>query len=233
MPGLHIPKQPRSIKRTVAWLLIFALLIASGVSAWWAWQYYNTGAKPPITLPIEIPLGNPDVDETPVTDSDKSGHTVPDDQPRYVSIPGLGISNVRVFGVGLTGQGAVDAPKNIYDAAWFNKSAKPGDGYGVVLLDAHNGGVSNLGIFSELSKLAVGEKVVIERGDGKTFSYSIVENRTVSLEEANKTGMKRIMEPYDINKEGLGLITCAGVYIPKDGLYNKRVLVRAVLDDNS
>lgn len=231
MPGLHIPRQKVGMKRVILWFIVVLLLIASGVTAWWAWQYYNTGAKPPIVLPVDIPLGNPDVDETPISDKQKTEHTVPVDEPRYISIPGLSISNVRVFGVGLTSEGAVDAPKNIYDAAWYNKSAKPGDGYGVVLIDAHNGGASNLGIFAGLSKLAVGEKVVLERGDGEILSYTIVENKTVSLEEANKTGMKRIMQPYDPNKEGLGLITCAGVYVPKDGLYNERVLVRAVLDD--
>jgi hypothetical protein len=37
------------------------------------------------------------------------------------------------------------------------------------------------------------------------------------------------MQPYDTSKEGLGLITNAGNWIPRDKVFDKRILLRAVL----
>jgi sortase (surface protein transpeptidase) len=81
-----------------------------------------------------------------------------------------------------------------------------------------------------LDKLKTGDEIIIERGDGKTINYNVVEDITESLHDANTTGMKRLMTPYDPNKEGLGLITCAGNYVPSDRLFNERILVRAVAE---
>ena len=40
------------------------------------------------------------------------------------------------------------------------------------------------------------------------------------------------MTPYDGTKEGLGLITCAGNWVPRDKVFDKRILVRAVIADS-
>src|SRR3546814_5273495 len=47
------------------------------------------------------------------------------DLARTIRIPKLGI-DASVVSVGLTPDGAVDTPRNIWEAAWYNGSAKPG-----------------------------------------------------------------------------------------------------------
>lgn len=229
MPGLKISadKSSRTIKPilTVVSLVILGLCMLFG---WWWWQYYSTGVKPPISVISNLIASNSTPDVTPVTDSQRAAHQVGPTEPRFISIPQLKIEKVRVFSVGLSSDGSMDAPRNINDAAWFNQSSKPGSGNGVVLIDAHSGGDSMQGIFVKLYELSNGSTIKLERGDGKIINYKVVENKTESLSEANKSGMKRILTPYTSDKEGLGLITCTGKYIPKIGQYDKRVLVRAV-----
>ena len=226
--GLYID-QKRNF-HAVRWLIILGILLLIAACGYYAYLWYTTGAKPPLVPLPATAYADPTVDESPVTKKQIDEHTVPATHPRYISIPALGISKARVTTVGLLKNNELDTPLRIDDAGWYDKSAFPGQGFGVVLIDGHNGGVSRDGIFAKLDKLKNGDKIIIQRGDGKKISYSVVENRTVSLAEANKTGMNRVLQPYDQEKEGLGLITCAGDWVPRDKVYSKRVLVRAVSD---
>lgn len=212
-------------------LVIVLLGILTIVAVWFGLQWYTTGAQPPVVPLPAVATANPSVDETPVTQEEIDEYTVPPLQPRYISIPVLGVNKVRVQTVGLTENNLLDTPKNISDTAWYKDSATPGQGYGVVVIDGHNGGVTRDGVFADLASLQNGDEIIIERGDGKKFRYVVVENKTESLEEVNKTGMQRLLTPYDKTKEGLGLITCAGNWVPRDKVFDKRVLVRAVISE--
>ena len=198
------------------------------VAGWYGYKWFTTGEEPPVVPLPAAALADPSVDETKVTTADIESYTVPATHPRYISIPALGVMQARVQTVGITKNNTLDTPKNISDTAWYNKSAIPGSGYGAVLIDGHNGGISRDGVFANLNTLKSGDEITIERGDGKKIRYSVVENRTESLQDANTTGMKRLMTPYNSTQEGLGLITCAGNWIPRDKVFDKRVLVRAV-----
>lgn len=200
-------------------------------SAWFGYRWYVAGEQPPI---VPVPVGamaDPTIDETPVTQLDIKEYTVPPAQPRYISIPALNIANARVLSVGLTATNNLDTPKNISDTAWYEKSALPGSGAGAIVIDGHNGGITRDGIFVNLDKLKRGDSIIIERGDGKKFTYSVVENETVSLKEANETGMKKMLQPVQDDKESLSLITCAGNWVPRDKVFDKRILLRAVAVD--
>lgn len=226
MAGLSI-KRKREI-RLFSWLSSFVfvgLLIAAG---WFGYQWFVTGEKPPVVPLPAAALADPEVDESPVTLAMIRQYTVPANQPRYISIPSLNIQNARVQSVGVTKDNMLDTPKNISDTAWYNKSATPGQGYGSVIVDGHNGGITRNGVFVNLDKLRKNDEIIIERGDGKKFKYSVMENKTETLKETNASGMQRLMTPYDKNKEGLGLITCAGNWVPRDKVFDKRILIRAV-----
>jgi LPXTG-site transpeptidase (sortase) family protein len=136
---------------------------------------------------------------------------------------------VRVQKVGVTSNNQLDVPKNINDAAWYQKSATPGQGYGAVLIDGHNGGITRNGVFAKLNTLSQGDQITVERGDGKKYTYSVVENESMSLDEVNSTGMKKMMKSADEDTEGLSLITCDGKWIPKIQQFDRRIMLRAVL----
>lgn len=224
--GLYID-QKRDFRIVRRFLLIGPVLLLL-VGGYYAYQWYTTGSRPPlIPLPASA-YTDTSVNETPITPKQIKKYKVPATHPRYISIPALGVSKARVVVVGLLKNNELDTPLYIDDAGWYDKGAFPGQGYGVVLIDGHSGGVSRNGIFVHLDQLKNGDTITIERGDGKKFIYSVVENRTLSLKEANMSGMNRLLHPYDEDKEGLGLITCAGNWVPRDKVFDKRIMVRAV-----
>lgn len=226
MAGLYIERKSRGA--IIGWMASAVVVVLILIVGWYAYEWFVTGEKPPvIPLPASA-LADPSVDESPVTDTMVNDYTVPATHPRYISIPALNVDKARVQVVGLTKNNILDTPRNISDTAWYNQSATPGQGYGQVVIDGHNGGVSRDGIFANLDKLANGDEIMIERGDGKQIVYKVVENKTESLKDTNATGMQRLMTPYDNTKEGLGLITCAGNWVPRDKVFDKRILVRAV-----
>ncbi len=212
------------------WFLLVILAVLVAVSTWYAYLWYTTGKMPPVPITRAIAVA-PGISEKEVTKSDINDHTVPPTHPRYISIPALDIGKTRVFPVGVDKNNVLGTPSNISDAAWYEKSMTPGNGYGAVLIDAHNGGYTREGIFANLYKIEKGDDIVVERGDGKRFTYRVVSNVTMSLSDVNKYGMKQMMQSVDETKEGLSLITCAGNYVPKLGQFDKRVMVRAVLID--
>lgn len=227
--GLSIKyKKSFNILKWFASAVVVLLILACG---WYAYQWFVNGDEPPVVPLPASALADPSVDETPVTPEMVDDYTVPATHPRYITIPSLGIEKARVQNVGLTENNTLDTPKNISDTAWYNKSATPGQGYGAVLIDGHNGGISRNGVFEGLDRLKNDDKIIVERGDGEEFTYKVVENKTESLNDANTSGMQRIMTPYDTSKEGLGLVTCAGKWIPRDKVFDKRIMIRAVIAD--
>lgn len=225
MAGLEI-KQKREFHlwRWFFAFVVIAILVAAG---WFGYRWYTTGEEPPI--PIPVASADPTIDESEVSKAQIAEYTVPSTHPRYISIPTLGISSVRVQKVGLTANNLVDVPKNIHDTAWFDKSATPGQGYGAVLIDGHNGGVTKDGVFAKLGTLKTGDTIAVERGDGETFTYEVRENKSMTLDEANDTGMKAMMKSIEEDEEGLSLITCDGNWVPRIQQFDRRIMLRAVL----
>jgi LPXTG-site transpeptidase (sortase) family protein len=227
--GLHIDASKE--RHVLRWIFATIFVVLLGVSAWYGYRWYVDGEQPPIIPLPASALADTSLDEKPVTDEQVSAHTVPANQPRYISIPTLGINKSRVMAVGLTKNNLLDTPKNINDTAWYDKSATPGSGSGAVVIDGHNGGVTKDGIFAGLHKLAIGDEIIIERGDGKVLRYGVAENETMTIAQANNEGMKKMMLSAEPGTEGLSLITCAGKWIPRDKIFDKRVMLRAVAID--
>ncbi len=227
-PGLRIDTNgERRVGRWVVLVITVMLLLAA---CYYGFRWYTKGDLPPVPLPASAKADST-LDETPVSDKAIAEHAAPATHPRYLSIPSLGIDKVRILSVGLTSNKMLDTPKNISDTAWYDKSATPGSGHGAIVINGHNGGITRDGVFAKLAGLKNDDEIIIERGDGKKFSYYVKSNETMSLEKANTTGMRDMMQSIDQTKEGLSLITCAGNWVPRDKVFDKRVMVRAVAED--
>lgn len=222
--GLRIEQQ-KSFS-LVPWIVGFVLLALFVAAGWFGYRYYTTGEQPPI--PVALAAVNPEVDEADVTNEQKDAHEVPANLPRYISIPVLGVDNARVMSVGVKTNGELDTPKNINDVGWYDKSTTPGFGNSALLLDGHNGGPTKGGVFEKLPDLKLGDQITIERGDGKKFTYEVAENKTLSLDDLNNGGMKRMSESASDMAEGLNLISCTGNWVPAKNTYDQRVTIRAV-----
>ena len=158
---------------------------------------------------------------------DSESYTVAADRPRYLSIEKLGVKNARILEVGINSNGELSTPKNIFDAGWYFASGKPGFG-GTMLLDGHNGGPTKDGIFKHLDTLTIGDLITVERGDGEIFTYSVIENASVDLDESD-AWMSRVQQSPESGKESLSIITCTGEWSQARNTYLSRQFLRAVL----
>ncbi len=150
-----------------------------------------------------------------------AGSSVPSDQPKSIMIPKLGI-NAAVVNVGLTSDGAVDTPKNIWNAAWYNGSAKPGNS-GAVLIDGHSSATRGA-LFGNLDRLAAGDQIKVERGDGTVIYYVVAYTAIVNR---NNVDMASMLKPYGSADKGLNIITCTGKWIDSEKTLENRALVYA------
>lgn len=222
--GLRIEQKSES--HFGLWLSILLGMALVAACAWYGYRYYTTGEQPPV--PVALAAANPEVDEADVTTVQTEGHKVAPNQPRYISIPSLGIDKARVLSVGTKANGELDTPHNIHDVGWYTKSATPGSGSSALLLDGHNGGPTKGGVFEKLPDMKEGDEITVERGDGQKFTYEVKETKTLTLDDLNNGGMKRMSESASDTAEGLNLISCTGNWIPAQQTYDKRITVRAV-----
>lgn len=145
------------------------------------------------TVPSETPANN------------LAGYKVAATAPRIIRIDSIGVA-ARVLRTGVNTKNQLGAPANIFDTAWYDGSARPGEA-GAVLIDGHVSGPTQNGVFYKLKQLKKGSKITLERGDGKIFSYTVVDMRVY---DADKVDMAAALTPITPGKPGLNLITCTG-----------------------
>lgn len=149
-------------------------------------------------------------------------YIVAPDMPRYLIIPKLGV-DARVLSVGLDDNGLLKTPSSIFDTAWFNQSAMPGQD-GAMLIDGHVSSWTAHGVFHDLKKLLAGDVIKIQRGDDAVFNYEVVK---VQLYDAENVDMVAATMSIDATKPGLNLISCAGDVITGTNDFNQRIVVFA------
>ncbi len=154
-------------------------------------------------------------------------YVVAEDRPRYLRISKLNINNARILPMGVNAKRELDTPVNIFDVGWYDASGKPGFG-GTLVIDGHNGGPHVHGVFKDLPSLVEGDIITVERGDGVVYNYSVVENVSVLLEDADDYMATAAKSPRQ-GKESVTLISCTGEWSQKQQTYLSRQFVRAVL----
>jgi len=159
-------------------------------------------------------------DETPPTTTNYGSYKPALDLPRYITIDKIGV-RARVYSLGVKSGDVLKAPSNIYNAGWYDASSKPGQA-GAMLIDGHVHGPTQAGVFYNLKKLAVGDVIKVQRGDGQIFSYKVVSTKYY---DADKVDMAAALVPVTPGKPGLNLITCTGSV--KGMEYQQRLMVFA------
>ena len=159
-------------------------------------------------------------DETPPPNHSLSNYAVAASLPRALYIDKLHVA-ARILPMSVNPDGSVQAPLNIYDSGWYNGSMQPGQ-IGAMFIDGHASGPTRQGLFGNLYKLVVGDKLQVEKGDGSRLTYKVIHTDLVSKD---KVDMKSMLLPYGNTLRGLNLITCAGTWIDKSQTLSQRVLV--------
>lgn len=153
-----------------------------------------------------------------------SNYQVSPNLPRYIDIPSIGV-HARTRSCGVYDSGALATPGNVYDTCWYNASAQPGQA-GAMLIDGHRSSWTSHGVFYKLNDMKKGDSIIIQRGDGKKFTYTVVKTEFFNHK---KVDMSSLLVSQNTAKPGLNLISCAGDVIPGTSEFNQRIAVYAVL----
>jgi len=223
-----MPRQQRALTALAA----IVLLVGSGISLQQLRANHLGGigaAKAGIAA--AVPATTTNSNSTPPSTATVTGDTlksyqVAPDAARYIQINKLGVL-ARVLQVGTTKTGALATPSNVYDAAWYKASAKPGDP-GATLIDGHVSSWTTNGVFYGIKNLVAGDNIEIIRGDGKKLDYTVVKTIAYPVDAVD---MDSLMKPVTAGKSGLNLITCGGKYDSKSGEFTERIAVYATLND--
>jgi hypothetical protein len=159
-------------------------------------------------------------EETTPPENLLASYQVAADQPRALYIDKLGIG-ARIMPMGIAADGSIQSPKNIFDAGWYTASSAPGQP-GAAFLDGHASGATRQGLLAYLDTLRVGDTLQIEKGNGETLSYKVVNVETVPLDTMD---MNKALSTYDGAEKGLNIMTCTGTWLPERLTYDHRVVV--------
>ena len=140
--------------------------------------------------------------------------------PRMIRIASIGIE-ARVLQVGVDKNNRMLTPANVYDAAWYTGSSRPGE-VGAAVIDGHVSGPTQKGVFYRLKDLKPNDKIEIEMGNGSKLTYAVNEVKTVKSSDVD---MGALLAPAAGISEGLNLITCGGKFDRTTNLFEDRVLV--------
>lgn len=223
----------KQLIRIIIWsiigLLFLVFLLRVSI---WEKDYYETqeGSERAVAPKVsDTPVPEPEiVDETEVTEEQRTEYIVAADMPRYLTIAKLGIYNSRVLVMSKRADGRLATPNNIFDVGWYDGSAKPGQN-GTMIIDGHNGGPNIEGVFKHLDQLVIDDVIELTQGDGTVYKYRVVDNVAVKLEEADKYMNKEAKTSPISGLNSITLITCIGEWSEQQQTYLSRQFVRAVL----
>lgn len=199
-----------------AFILIIFGVLGLGVSIW---QYFHQPKPPRAQV-------NPGIAAAPEPSSVKPAkqvvaeYKVAPDLPKYISIPAINLSQARIIQLGLMQNNQIAVPNNIYDAGWYNGSAKPSQ-QGTMFVYGHVASWTAKGLFYDLKKLKPGDTIYITRGDNTQFTYKVTGTKIYPY---NKVAMDQVLAPRQ-KSQSLNLMTCTGEVMKGTNEYSERLVV--------
>lgn len=208
--------------------LLLAVIFFARVAIWEHNYLDRMEGSERVTSSLNIDIeGDEEVDKNEPTETEVSEYTVAPDRPRYLNIPSISLNQARIIEINIKANGELSTPYNIYDIGWYNGGGLPGS-KDVVVMDAH-GGAPGVGAFGNLPQIKHGDEIRIEMGDGREFTYVVVDTATKALGEEADNYMITAFESPEEGRGSLTLITCTGVYWTSSRTYSHRFFARAVL----
>lgn len=148
-------------------------------------------------------------------------YSVPATDPKYISIPTIGLNNSEIVQLGLLKNNAIATPDNVYQAGWYEGSSKPGQA-GAMFIYGHVSSWTADGIFYNLKQLRPGDKVEITTGNNTVYTYQVISSKVYPY---NNINMSQVLAPIQSTSPGLNLMTCTGHVISGTNEFNERLVV--------
>ena len=141
--------------------------------------------------------------------------------PARLLIPRIRV-NATIEARGLDANRNMLTPKDFNDVAWYNLGTTPGEP-GNALMNGHVNWWTGSAVFTRLSELRPGDKVIVVRRDGTRLTFKVTGRRIV-LANAR---VASLFAPSPVAT--LTLITCTGSWDQRIMSDTHRLLVSAVL----
>lgn len=211
-------------------VLVMLALVAAAIGA--VLIVVGVTSQDPEAPALEGPVGTRDTTHTK-SDTQKNSSGPPEvtratgtplgpSKPVSVSIPAIEV-NSEVIALGKAPGGALAVPQpgpNLDKAAWFENSPTPGQP-GPSVIEGHvataEGGPS---IFFDLADLRPGDRITVERADGKTVVFEVDALRQFPKDEFPT----KLVYGGNLDTPTLRLITCSG-FDPAVGSHTANLIV--------
>lgn len=188
------------------------------------WQRYHATHNPPSVITKTVITHSTDTPNETKPDDACAKYKVDSAYPERIDILAINTGGC-ITRVGIDQYDAIAVPDNIYTAAWYVKSALPGQP-GLSVIDGHVSGRYNTdAIFQNLGRLKKGDEFTITLGSGRVLRYSVFKQQSVPLNIAVNVLLAK--DPQAFSQ--LNLVTCGGNYDRATKLYDHRVIVSAEL----
>lgn len=128
----------------------------------------------------------------------------------------------EVVEVGVKEGGQLEAPKEWNNAGWYNRSAKVGEPGNIIINGHYDNNYGQAAAFYDLKTLEINDRVYVVDSFGRYFAYQVTETFYVGI--SDKDRIDKLMES---DGETLTLVTCGGVWVPSQGTYSNRLVVKA------
>lgn len=144
--------------------------------------------------------------------------------PVRLRIPKINVDAALEY-VGLTSDGAMDAPKDLGNVAWFDLGPRPGDNGSAVMAGHYGLKDGQPSVFDNLYKLRKGDKLYVEDDKGDVISFVVRENRRYTPDaDASSIFISSDGMPH------LNLVTCEGDWSESLKTYPQRLVVFADIE---
>ena len=172
--------------------------------------------NPPVSRPAQqsVPAVNiENASTSPKQEQASSG------LPIRLKIPKLAVDAGFEY-VGLAPDGAMDKPKSLDAAAWFELGTRPGETGSAVIAGHYGYRNGKLAVFDKLYKLRKGDKLYVEDDRGVITTFVVRESRRY---DPNADAS----DVFGSNDGGahLNLVTCAGVWNEASQTFSQRLVV--------
>uniref|UniRef100_A0AAU3GWP0 Class F sortase n=1 Tax=Streptomyces sp. NBC_01401 TaxID=2903854 RepID=A0AAU3GWP0_9ACTN len=146
--------------------------------------------------------------------------------PQRVEIPSVGI-DADIVRRGLDDEGAIEPPPFDTPGAvgWYGEGTEPGT-KGAALFVGHVDTETKPAVFYGLSAARPGEKIRVDRSDGKVAEFTIDDVQVFTRERFDA---QKAYGPREDGRAELRLITCGGTYDHASHAYTANVVVSAYL----
>jgi hypothetical protein len=154
--------------------------------------------------------------------------------PVAIRIPSIGVDSHKLMALGLNADHSLQVPPVNHPeiGGWYTGAPIPGNP-GSSVIAAHVDGDHHPGLFIDLSKVKIGDKIYVDRSDGKTAEFAVSETGKYCKEAVGCPKGEKVFSDAEFYssqpRAELHLATCGGRYDAKDRNYLESIIVISTL----